>query len=492
MLFSLLIKSLVNGQNGKNFIKSPQIHYIRGGFFMLFSYTSQEVAQNRAFYLNAYDSSHPLVEIDKVMNWYSLFEKLKKFYPKQIGRPSVDPIIMVKILMIQYLEGFRSVRFTCKQARQNMTYRWFLGISPFQKVPNHSTISRFLSERLGGPSFWRSLFHDHLLLIDQEGFLAHETWTADETELKANANKRIRVVEDVEKILEQDEEDLKIINQFRNRYGKKQLKPKEAKKIIKRTNRSPVDPDSALSVKHDERGRFAFFEHRVVDTLHNFIIGTEVTAANVPGHQILLSQLDSIRNLFGRYSNEIALDSGYYKAKLAKGLFDRKIFTYISYRRPSSKEHPQCRRTKFQKVKEDLYSCPCGVPFYYQTTTRQGYHEFKPTKGGCNGCPFAKKPGEDRILRISIHQEVYDKLHEQRLSYRGKILKLVRPATIELSFAHSKELHGLRYARYRGVSKVMTQVLMTAIIQNLKKWTKLRSLQNIGLHLTYKIIEDSN
>ncbi|MDR0139572.1 transposase [Metabacillus idriensis] len=142
-------------------------------------------------------------------------------------------------------------------------------------------------------------------------------------------------------------------------------------------------------------------------------------------------------------------------------------------------------------MKENLFGCPCGVPFHYTNTTRQGYHEYKPPKGSCGGCPFAKKQGEDRVLRISIHQETYDKLHEQRLSYRGKILKSVRPATVELSFAHSKELHGLRYARYRGVQKVMTQVLMTAIIQNLKKWAKLRSLQKIGLHLTYKIIEDS-
>jgi hypothetical protein len=72
-----------------------------------------------------------------------------------------------------------------------------------------------------------------------------------------------------------------------------------------------------------------------------------------------------------------------------------------------------------------------------------------------------------------------------------KILRSIRPATVELSFAHSKELHGLRYANYRGAKKVETQVLMTAIIQNLKKWTSLRSLQKIGLHLTYKIIDDS-
>lgn len=77
-----------------------------------------------------------------------------------------------------------------------------------------------------------------------------------------------------------------------------------------------------------------------------------------------------------------------------------------------------------------------------------------------------------------------------RLSWREKISRVVRPQTIELSFAHSKENHGLRYARYRGLPKVETQVLMTVIIQNLKKWTKLRSLQQVGLYLTYKIIEE--
>ncbi|MCD7036742.1 transposase [Metabacillus sp. GX 13764] len=458
---------------------------------MLFSYSSQEVAQNREFYLKGYDAKHGLVSLDSLMNWHHLFQNLKKYYPKSNGRPSADPIILVKILMIQSLEGFRSVRSTCKQVSQNMTYRWFLGISPFTCIPHHSTISKFLWKRLGGPHFWRKLFGEQLKMIHREGFLSHETWVADETELKANANKRIRQSEYIERVIEENEEDLKQINHFRKRNGKKPLKPKGSKMILKRKNWSPVDPDAALSVKHEKRGRFAYFEHRIVDSLHNFIIGTEVTAANVPGHKILLSQLDSLQDLFGRYCGEIALDSGYYQARLAKGLFERSIFAYISYRRTHSKEHPQCRRTQFQRVKENLYSCPCGVPFYYQTTTRQGYHEFKPPKGSCDGCPFAKKQGEDRILRISIHQETYDNLHKQRLSTRGKILRSVRPATVELSFAHSKELHGLRYARYRGVQKVKTQVLMTAIIQNLKKWAKLRSLQKIGLHLTYKIIEDS-
>jgi hypothetical protein len=204
-------------------------------------------------------------------------------------------------------------------------------MTPFQKIPDHSTISKFLTKRLGGPAFWKELFDDHLRLIHQEGYLSHETWVADETELKANANKRIREVYYIETVMEEDEENLQVINEFRSRYGKKSLKPKEAKKIIKRTNRSPIDPDARLSVKHEKRGRFAYFEHRIVDALHNFIIETEVTAANVPGHRILPSQLDTLKSLFGRYCTEIALDSGYYNARLAKELKNREIFAYIAY-----------------------------------------------------------------------------------------------------------------------------------------------------------------
>ncbi|MDH2882744.1 transposase, partial [Bacillus cytotoxicus] len=76
------------------------------------------------------------------------------------------------------------------------------------------------------------------------------------------------------------------------------------------------------------------------------------------------------------------------------------------------------------------------------------------------------------------------------LSDRGEILRFVRPSTVELSFAQSKELHGFRFARYRGVQKVTTQALLTAIIQNLIKWTKLLSLKEVGLCLTYQISDE--
>jgi hypothetical protein len=162
---------------------------------------------------------------------------------------------------------------------------------------------------------------------------------------------------------------------------------------------------------------------------------------------------------------------------------------YMSYRHFHRKEHPDCRSVKFQQVTNDVYTCPCGVKFTYSTSTLSGYHEYKPAvKGSCVGCPAAKG-AKDRVFRVSVHQDIYERMRKQRLSMRGKVLRSVRPSTMERSFAESKELHGLRFTRYRGVQQVQIQVWITAMIQNLKKWIKLRSLQQYGLYLTYQVEE---
>ncbi|OCS86801.1 transposase [Caryophanon latum] len=457
---------------------------------MFYTPSRQAIEKHREMYSYMVDTSHPLIALDQLINWSTLLKNVFPYYSTTAtGRPTADPIVLIKILFIQKLEGFRSVRFTCKQIQSNVTYRWFLGISLFTRVPHHSTISKFLWNRLQGADFWLAVFNQQIKQIYKEGFIANETWAGDETELKANANKRFRHKILTEKVIPTKPEDLQEINAFRVKHGKKPLKVVAPKVIHPPTNYSPIDKDARLSVKHVERGQFAYFEHRIVDTLHGFIIATELTAANVPGHQVLPTQVDQLHLLFGEYAKEITLDAGYYNATCAKQLLKRGFFISMPYKRSRSKEHPKCKRTHFKKVKDGLYACPMGIPFSYRTTTRGGYHEFKAPKGSCTNCPYSLKE-EDRVLRISIHQKTYDRLREMRLSQRGKILKVVRPQTIELSFAHSKENHGLRYARYRSLLKVKTQVLMTAIIQNFKKWAKLRSLKQVGLHLTYKIIED--
>lgn len=121
-------------------------------------YSRKEIEENRKSYKMMCDPSHDLVKIDALMDWHFVVQKLSAYYPSQLGRPSKDPVVLVKILMIQYLEGFQSVRFTRKQVRQNATYHWFLGTPADEKVPDHSTISKFLSQRLKNEVFWEAFF----------------------------------------------------------------------------------------------------------------------------------------------------------------------------------------------------------------------------------------------------------------------------------------------------------------------------------------------
>jgi len=77
------------------------------------------IAKNRKMYENMIDIEHHIVIIDKEINWNYLYQLIEPYYRSTVGRPSIDPLILVKILLIQYIEGFLSVRFTCKQVKQN-------------------------------------------------------------------------------------------------------------------------------------------------------------------------------------------------------------------------------------------------------------------------------------------------------------------------------------------------------------------------------------
>lgn len=450
--------------------------------------SKQELKSHRSMYEKSYDATHHLKKIDEVVDWTFIRKSLRRYYSQDQGRPSYDPLILVKILFIQVVEGFRSVRMTCRQVDQHYTYRWFLGLRVDQAAPKHSTISYFLNHRLDGIVFWRNLFNMILLLIKKKGYLANETWAADETEIKANANKRNREVAYILKQKPNTNKHLDIINTARSKLNRKKLSPSTVKYEVQKYYVSPVDPDARLSVKHEIHGQFAYFEHRIVDTLHRFIIATTVTGANVPGHRILMSQLKAVENCLDLKPLEIVLDAGYYNADLIRELVHSNITPYISYKRFKNNQHPKCKNAHFKQINDSLYVCRQGIPFYHVNTTRQGYHIYQPPKGSCQNCPYQQKADEDRLLRISIHQPYYDIARNNRLSPRGKQLKPVRSSTIELSFANSKELHGMRYARYRGALKVMRQVLTTAIVQNLLRFANLESAKKMGWFLTYEPI----
>src|SRR5690606_26310304 len=218
---------------------------------------------------------------------------------------------------------------------------------------------------------------------------------------------------------------------------------------------------------------FCYLDHRTTDMKYNIITDAYVTAGNVHDSVPYLSRLDRQIKRFDFKVEAVALDSGYLTNPICKGISDRKIFGVIAHRRyhPTKGLFPKWKFT-YDKEK-DQYICTNGQHLLYRTTTREGYREYKSDPKQCTNCPLlsecTRSKNKTKVVTRHVWEEHKEKIRLNRLSKSGKILFRFRKEKVERSFADSKELHGLRYCRLRGVQGASEQVLLTAACQNMKK-----------------------
>lgn len=218
---------------------------------------------------------------------------------------------------------------------------------------------------------------------------------------------------------------------------------------------------------------FFYLDHRTVDGKFNIITDTYVTAANIHDSIPYLERLDYQKDKFGFDIDSVGLDAGYYTPPLCNGLEKRNIFGVIAYRKPNHKKGYFYKR-EYEYVKDgDFYVCPEGEVLLYQTTNRNGYREYFSNPRICKNCPYLQKCTKSQNHRKVVTRHVWDdskeRVNQNRLTPHGKKIYKRRKETIERSFADSKQLHGLRYARFRGKKRVQEQCLLTAACQNMKK-----------------------
>lgn len=226
---------------------------------------------------------------------------------------------------------------------------------------------------------------------------------------------------------------------------------------------------------------FHFLDHRTTDAKYNIITDTFITAGNIADSEPYLSRLQTQIEKFGFEVEAVALDAGYFTGYICKKLSEQNIFMVMGYRR-FGKRNKDVPRSQFQYESEtDVFACPMGCILEYATTDREGYRHYKSNPEDCAVCPlrdqcFSAKQ-KQKVLTHHIWEEYKDIARENKRTRTGKKLYKVRCSTIERSFADAKELHGYRYARFRGLKSVQMQAYLTAACQNMKK---------IALHLTKK------
>ncbi|MBV8047483.1 MAG: IS1182 family transposase [Paludibacterium sp.] len=418
--------------------------------------------------------NHLLRLLDQHINFDFILDETAHLYSEDNGRPAVDPRMLFKILFIGYLYGIRSERQLMQEIEVNVAYRWFLGLSLTDPVPDHSTISRNRRLRFAGSQIEQTIFDTIVGQAVKLGLVGGRVFYTDSTHLKANANKRRyqtrQLRQDTGEYLAQLNQ---AIDDDRKTHGKKALPPAKTQATPRTIKYSPVDPDAGYLRRQGKPEGFYYLDHRTVDGRHAIVVDCFVTPANVNDSVPYLARLDRVRQRFRFPVRAVGLDAGYACMSIYHGLAEREIYAAIGYcRRPSGKGlYP---RRQFHYLEEqDVYLCPAKQVMSYRTTDRRGLRVYSPGKAICAACPQREKCTRSqeapRIMTRHVWQGDKDQAETFRLSESGKAIYAHRKETVERSFADAKSLHGQRYARLRGLAQVTGQCLLAAATQNMKK-----------------------
>jgi len=431
---------------------------------------------------------HLLRMVQKHVDFGFVFEKVKHLYCEDNGRPALDPVILFKMLFIGYLFGIRSERRLVQEIADNVAYRWFCGFSLSQRIPDASTIWQNRHRRWKDSEVHQEIFDEIVRRAIEAGFISGKELFTDSTHIKASANKRKCETRQVAASTKSYMDELdRAVAEDREQHGKKPLaRGKEVQQETREMKVSLTDPDSGYMMRDGKPEGFFYLEHRTVDGKHNFITDVHVTPGNVHDSVPYIERLDRQRKVFKFQVKRVALDAGYLTSPICHALQQREIFAVIGHRRftPVKGLFPKWKFTYDPEA--DQYKCPGDSILTYRTTNREGYRQYASDPKTCCNCPLRDRCTKSRAARKVITRHVWESsrewVRENRLSERGKKLKVRRSETVERSFADSKELHGHRYARMRGKHKVREQCLMCATAQNIKKLAMLMDrLEGVAL-----------
>lgn len=369
-----------------------------------------------------------------------------------------------------------------------MAYRWFLGMRLTDKVIDASTFSQNRRRRFTDTDIEQTIFDAIVEQAMQHGLIGGRVFYTDSTHLKANANKnkhQIHVVEQtpVDYLAELNA----AIDEDRAAHGKPPLPKQEAPETAttKAVKISPTDPDAGYMVRDGKPTGFFYLDHRTVDAKHTLITDIHVTPASLHDSVPYLNRLDQMRQRFSFKVEAVGLDAGYFTPAICRGLEQRNIYGVIGYRRPNHRDGYLTKREFIYQREQDAYVCPNGQALPYRTTNRLGYREYVSSPSACAGCPMkaqcTRSANGIKVVTRHVWQEYKEAVDAHRLEEKGKRLYARRKETVERSFADAKQLHGHRYARYRGLAKVKGQCLLAAACQNMKKMARLLAQALLGL-----------
>ena len=449
--------------------------------------------------------NHLLRKVDAAVDFNKIYEYVEELYCQDNGRPSVDPVVLIKMVIIQHLFGIPSLRRTASEIEVNVAYRWFLGYSLQEEIPHFSTVSYAFHHRFDMETV-NAIFYWILNEIEEAGYLNTKAVFIDGTHIKANANLKKQIKAEIpvaakryaNELAEEvnldreahrkkpfddnddNDSELPKPKKKRDNTSKKKLKrrKKEAKK--KQVTKSTTDPECGLFVKGEHKKQFAYEAHTACDK-NGFILETEVTPGNVHDSVAFDDVYDKLTEKHPEIETIVA-DSAYKTTHIAKEVFDDGRVLSTAYKRPQTMKGGH---EWWKYVYDEYYDCiicPEYQILKYSTTNRDGYREYKSDPKICIHCPTREKCTHAKSCQKTVTRHIWQDYIEQcediRHTETYQELYKKRKETIERIFADAKEKHAMRYTPYRGLAQVTMWVRLKFACMNLKKLAIWKSKDN--------------
>jgi transposase len=422
--------------------------------------------------------NHLVRKVEATIDFSFIYQLVKDLYSEDRGRPSIDPVILIKMAFIQYMFGIRSMRKTIEEIETNIAYRWFLGFGFYDKVPHFSTFGKNYDRRFKDTDLFEQIFYRILKEASDKNLISGEHVFIDSTHVKANANKRKFEKKVVRKETRAYQSRLQEeINGDREEHGKKPFPPdKFEKEEDKEIKESTTDPESGYYVKDERTKQFAYSFHTAAEK-NGFILGTIVTPGNVHDSTMLEPLLEKVIENSGK-PIAVAADAGYKTPAIAHYLIENEIRPVLPYTRPRTKEGYLRKHDYVYDEHYDCYICPEGQVLKYRTTTKEGYRQYFSNPTQCKDCSLLSQCTQSKNHQKQIQRHVWEEYLEEaehlRHTEENKLIYARRKETIERVFADAKEKHGMRWTTLKGLKKLSMQAMLTFAAMNLKKmanWT---------------------
>ena len=429
--------------------------------------------QDRLFYsfnLEAHvPADHLLRGINQFLDLSGLRQHLAPFY-SHTGRPSIDPELMVRMLIVGYCFGIRSERRLCEEVQLNLAYRWFCRLGLEDAVPDHSTFSKNRHGRFRKSEAFRHVFEAVLQRCMAEGLVGGEGFAVDASVVKADASRARRVSGEEFRFVEHEHATRAVREYLAGLDGESEQ--------AKRHSVSLTDPGAVWTAAPGGPAFFGYSTNYLIDVQAGIVLDVEATGA-VRDQEVQATKkmIERVEERLEVKPNHLIGDTAYGAAPILAWLVEeKKIEPHIPVWDKAERQDGTFSRTDFTfEAKDNRYTCPGGR--HLETTgrpTAEGTILYRSKNLECASCALKTKccPNTpNRKIARSVHESSRDIARALANTDAYRKSRKDRKK-VEMLFAHLKRILKLDRLRLRGRSGAQDEFLLAATAQNLRRMAK--------------------